>query len=371
MMATQEGEGRSSVPGAGVAEFRRLALALGFGATAVGLLALLIVILLPVLRPLLWAAALATLLFPLHRRVLRLTGGRERLAATVSTVLSLIILAGPAVLLVLHFASQVENLWPSVRDYLGGETFERAAQWLDSSRLRFLIVRLLPEAPQPGAEGLEDALRQAVSGFGELASGYLEEVGRSAPQRLLYAGVTIFIYFFFLRHGPGWLEQFERALPLEPEHAANLLDIAARTINAVFRGVIITAALQAALAGVGFAVAGAPAPVVLAAVTFVAALVPFVGPVAVWLPVAIALLATGRVAAGVGLLLWGTLVVSLIDNFLRPYLIGRETRLPILWLFLAILGGIRVFGLLGLLVGPAALALFLACFRIYNESRRP
>jgi predicted PurR-regulated permease PerM len=202
-------------------------------------------------------------------------------------------------------------------------------------------------------------------------SGYLEDVGRSAPQRLLHAGVTVLIYFFFLRHGPGWLAQLERALPLEPEHASNLRDIAGRTINAVFRGVIITAALQAVLAGAGFAVAGAPAPAVLGAVTFVAALIPFVGPIAVWLPVSLAFLATGRTGAGVGLILWGTLVVSLVDNFLRPYLIGRETRLPILWLFLAILGGIRVFGLLGLLVGPAALALFLACFRIYSQTRRP
>lgn len=361
----------SSSASVGVTEFRRIALALGFGVIALGLFAFLVVIYAPVLRMLLWAAVLAALFYPLHQRVLRLVGNRERLAAFLSTFLTILIFVVPAVFLILNFAAQVQNLWPSVRDYLGGETFQRVALWLDESRLRPIVVRLFPDAVAPGAAGVEEALRQAVSSFGDFARAQLEEIGRGAPARLLGVTVTTLVYFFFLRHGPGWLKQLERALPLAPEHASNLLRIAGKTINAVFRGVIITAAVQAVLAGIGFAVAGAPAPAVLGAITLVAALIPFVGPIAVWLPVSIGLFATGRTAAGVGLTLWGLLVVSLVDNVLRPYLIGRETRLPVLWLFLAILGGIKVFGLLGLLLGPAGLSLFLACFRIYTEGRRP
>ena len=216
-------------------------------------------------------------------------------------------------------------------------------------------------------EGTEDAL---VSAFGDLVLQEIQQIGRTATGRLLGAAVTMLIYFFFLRHGPRWLVHFENALPLESGQAANLFSIAGRTINAVFRGVIITAAVQAVLAGVGFAIAGAPAPIVLAAVTFLAALIPFVGPIAIWLPIGIGLFATGRTTAGIGLMVWGLLVVSLVDNFLRPYLIGREAKLPLLWLFLSILGGIRVYGILGILLGPAALALFLACYRIYMEGRR-
>jgi predicted PurR-regulated permease PerM len=354
----------------GVAEFRRIALALGFGAIVLGLLAFLIIIYAPVLRAILWAAALAALFFPMHQRVLRLVGGRERTAAALSTFITIRIFAAPAALLLINFASQVQNLWPSVREYLGGETFQRAATWLEQSRLRPIVVQVLPDVVEPGAAGIEDALRRAVSGFGDLAMGQLQEIGRSAPARFLGGVVTALIYFFFLRHGPGWVEQLKRALPLEQEHAANLLQIAGGTINAVFRGVVITAAVQAVLAGIGFAVAGAPVPVVLGAVTLVAALIPFVGPVIVWLPVGIGLIATGRTAAGIGLLIWGTLVVSLVDNVLKPWLIGKQTRLPILWLFLALLGGLKVFGFLGILLGPAALSLFLACYRIYMEGRK-
>jgi len=79
---------------------------------------------------------------------------------------------------------------------------------------------------------------------------------------------------------------------------------------------------------------------------------------------------SGRVGAGIGLFLWGALVVSMVDNVLRPFVIGRETKLPVLWLFLALLGGLKTFGFLGILLGPIVLALFLACIRIYSQGRR-
>ena len=356
--------------GSGVAAFRRVAVQLGFGVIAVGLLAFLIVIYLPVLKPMLWAAVMAALFFPVHQRIFRWVGQRERTAASISTALTVLIVVGPASLLTFNFISQAQNLWPSIRDFLGGDTFQRIATWLESSPLRPIATYLLPDTELTGAAGIEESLRQAVSTFGNFALQEIQEIGRTATGRLLGAAVTMLIYFFFLRHGPRWLEHFENALPLESGQAANLFSIAGRTINAVFRGVIITAAVQAVLAGIGFAIAGAPAPMVLAAVTFLAALIPFVGPIAIWLPIGIGLFATGHTTAGVGLMVWGLLVVSLVDNFLRPFLIGREAKLPLLWLFLSILGGIRVYGLLGILLGPAALALFLACYRIYMEGRR-
>lgn len=357
-------------PVSGVLELRRRALALGFGVIALTLLVLMMVIYAPVLRPMLWAAALATLFFPLHRRVLKLVKGRERVAALLTTGITVATFAVPAFFFVTKFVTEAQNLWPEIRATLGTDAFQRLAVWLEQSGLRPVLVWLLPGQVQLGPEGLEDSLRQAVSGFGELAVNQLRELGRNAPSTAVGAAMTLVTYFFFLRHGPGWLTTLENALPLERHHAASLLRIAGRTINAVFRGVVITAMVQGFLAGVGFAFAGVPVPVVLGAITMIAALIPFVGPVAVWLPVTIGLFLTDRTGAGIALLAWGTLVVSLVDNFLRPYLIGKETRLPILWLFLAILGGLRAFGFLGLLLGPAALSLFLACYRIYTEGRR-
>ncbi len=360
-------------PISGVTEFRQRALALGFGVISLGLFVLLVVIYTPVARQLLWAAALATLLYPMHRRVLRLTRGRASLAAVLSTAITILIFAVPVGFFITSFIAEAQNLWPVVSGHLGPDTFTRLAEWLDASPLRPAIRWWLRGQGDLGPAGIEAGLRERVSGFGALAVHQLQELGRSAPSGAVSGAITILAYYFFLRNGAGWLEQIERALPLEPELAENLVRIAGGTVNAVFRGVIATAVVQAILAGIGFAAVGAPAPVVLGGVTLLAALIPFVGPVAVWLPVAITLLATGRVGAGIALLLWGGLVVSLVDNFLRPFLIGRETKLPMLWLFLAILGGLRAFGFLGVLLGPAALSLFLACYRIYAETqaRRP
>jgi predicted PurR-regulated permease PerM len=356
-------------PISGVTEFQRRALALGFGVISLALFVLLVVIYSPVARPILWAAALGVLFFPVHRRILALVGGRPNLAAVISTLLTLALFAVPAGFFVTSFLAEAQNLWPSVRASLGPDTFERLAAWLAESRFRPLALWIFRDESKIGAEAIEAGLRDTVSGFSALAIRQLQEFGRDAPGKMLGAAITVLAYYFFLRHGPGWVRQIKATLPLEPQHADNLLKIAGGTVNAVFRGVIVTAAVQAILAGIGFAATGAPAPVVLGSITMLAALIPFVGPVAVWLPVAISLMVTGRMAAGIALFVWGALVVSLVDNFLRPYLIGRETKLPMLWLFLAILGGLRAFGFLGVLLGPAALALFLACVRIYTQGR--
>ena len=130
------------------------------------------------------------------------------------------------------------------------------------------------------------------------------------------------------------------------------------------------AAPQGLLAGLGYWVAGAQVPILLAIATFVGSLIPFIGAAAVWIPTCVVIYLSGHPWAALGLALWGALVVSLVDNFMKPILIGREMKLPVLWLFLAIIGGLKLFGFLGVIVGPAALALAFACYRIYTEGRR-
>jgi predicted PurR-regulated permease PerM len=360
----------ADTPISGVTEFRKRALALGFGVISLLLFVLLVLILKPVMRSILWATALAILFYPVHARVLLLVRGRTGLAAALTTAIMVLTFAGPTVLFVNNFFAEARDLWPELRSQLRPDTFQRVADWIERSPIRPYMPYVFRDEPYLGAATIEAKFQDAVSGFSSVALGQIGEFGRNVPGTILGAGMTILTLFFFLRHGPRWVEQVKSALPLEREHADNLLRITANTVNAVFRGVIATAAIQALLAGLGFAITGAPAPVVLGGITFIAALIPFVGPVAVWLPISLIFLSSGRVAAGVGLFLWGALVVSLVDNVLRPILIGRETKLPMLWLFLALIGGLRTFGFLGILLGPIVLSLFLVCYRIYTEGRR-
>ena len=355
----------------GVQEFRRRALALGFGIITLSVLALLVAIYAQLAGPLFWGAALAILFYPLHRRTLRLVGMRPTLAAALSTFVALVAIFTPSIFLVFNLIDEVQNLWPRMQSALGPDAYQAISQWLEASPFRRLAHWALGVDPAQGPQMLEAEIRAAALSLQEFLLAQLRDLTRSLPAAAIRLGITVISYFFFLRHGPGWVRQAQQALPLEPEHSSRLFTITERTINAVFRGVILTAATQGILAGLGYWVAGAQVPVLLASVTFIAALVPFVGPVAVWLPVAIGLHLTGKTASAIGLALWGTLVVSLVDNALRPYLIGREMKLPLLWLLLAIMGGIKLFGFLGVVVGPLTLALAAVCYRIYVEGRRP
>jgi predicted PurR-regulated permease PerM len=349
----------------GVAHTRPLMV--GFFLVAGLVTALLLVIYRSFLHPLLWAAALATLVYPAHRRLLDLVGGRANLSAVLSTIALLLVLLGPSAAMLNALVGEARDLWPLLTSQLGTDVAARFATWVETSGLSRGVHLVLQVPAESGAAGLEERLRGLLETLAGSVLQGLRGVTLNAPGALLQAGLTLVIFFFFVREGPKWVRQLRQALPLEGAHADALLDTAARTVGAVFRGVVLTALAQAALATIGYLVVGAPVPVLLGFVTLVASLLPFVGAGVVWATTALGLWLTGHTGGAVALAIWGALVVSLADNFLKPYLIGRGSRMPTLWLFLAILGGLKTFGMLGLLVGPAALAVFIACWRIYAQ----
>lgn len=353
-----------------VRELRRRALALGFGFVGLAVLALLVAIYLQLAYQILWGGTLAMLFYPLHREILRLVRGRPTLAATITTALSVVIVVLPAFLMVFNLVAEVQDLWPRIQGQLGPNVYQTASAWLQDTPLQKIASYALDFDPDLGPQALEAELQKQAQGVQDFLLERLRNTTKSVPIALIRLGITIVVFFFFLRHGPEWVQSAKRGLPLVAEHSNRLFAIAERTINAVFRGVIVTAAVQATLAGLGYWVAGASVPVLLGCLTFLGALIPFVGPVAIWVPTSIALFIAGKTWGAIGLALWGMLVVSLVDNVLRPYLIGREMKLPLLWLFLAIIGALKLFGFLGIVVGPAALALATACYRIYMEERK-
>jgi predicted PurR-regulated permease PerM len=368
-MSEREPE-RPTEAGRGVEELRRRALTLGFAVVSLAVFILLLVIYWQLAHPVLWAATLAVLFYPLHRRFVTWLRGRERLGAVVSTIVALAIIFIPSIFIIVHLAAEARNLWPAVRDSLRPGAMEDAARWIESSRLRGLAHLLLGGDPSGGAAALQEKLQAAALAVQDFLLERMRIVTRNVPGAVIEMGLTIFSFFFFLMNGPAWARSLQRALPLEPSHAERLLDLAGQTISVVFRGVLLTAAAQATAAGLGYWAAGAPVPVLLSVATFVAALIPVVGSASVWVPTAVGLFVAGHQQAAVGLAVYGTFFVSLLDNFLRPFLIGRRMKLPLLWLFLAIIGGLKLFGFLGVVFGPMVLALALALYRIYQEGWR-
>jgi predicted PurR-regulated permease PerM len=156
-------------------------------------------------------------------------------------------------------------------------------------------------------------------------------------------------------------------IPMETPYKTHILGRLNQTLTAVVRGMFLTASAQGLLAGIGFAIAGVRFSVVLGFATAFLALIPFVGAAAVWAPVGIYLILKGAAYQGIGILLWGGLVVSMVDNFLRPYIVGEKAKLPIVFLFFGTLGGLQAYGPIGLLVGPLTVASVLAFAKIYSE----
>jgi predicted PurR-regulated permease PerM len=348
----------------------RRQITIGFGVVAGLILLLLIFIFRPLIRPILWAAALATLVYPAHRRLLDRVGGHATVAAVLSTAFWLAVLVVPAILAVSQVVGEARDLWPAINRHMGDGSFRRFAEGIEQSPWRGVVHVAAGIPANSNAAALEERMRTGVEAFGDYVQQMTRQFTLGAPGALVQISITIVTFFFFLRQGPGWVARLREALPVEPAVANALVDTVGRTIGAVFRGVLLTAFSQAFLATAGYFVAGAPVPLLLGFVTMVTALLPFVGAAAVWVPTAIGIYLSGHPGAAIALSIWGVAVVSLVDNFLRPYLIGRETKIPLLWLFLSIVGGLQAFGFLGLLLGPAALSLSLACYKIYSQSTR-
>ncbi|HTV24764.1 MAG TPA: AI-2E family transporter [Polyangiaceae bacterium] len=185
---------------------------------------------------------------------------------------------------------------------------------------------------------------------------------------LLILFFTVMTTFFVLRHWTRILAQAERMLPLHPMHTRVVLAEFQKVGKEVFIGTMLTGIIQGLLAGVGYALGNVPEPGLLAALTAICSLVPALGTLLIWVPVGVALLLWGHPAAGIFELLWGALMVGVLSDYvIRPRLVGGSGHIPTLLTFIALFGGVEVFGVLGLIIGPVIAAVALALLRTYDR----
>ena len=311
-----------------------------------------------------WSGVLAYVTWPLYVRLSTHWRGRKTLAALGMTLGVALVLLVPLVLVMYTLAvdalavaarlreiaaSGLPPMPPGIAELPGGE-------WLAAQYQRL-------QADPAWIKGRVEALGLAnLDLYKTLASG----VGRNVAK----FGLAIFALFFLYRHGESVLAQFRRiATHWIGGQAKAYLHAVGVTVHAVVFGIVLTALAQGTLAGLGYWVAGVSAPVMWGAITALVSLIPFVGPV-VWISLSIGLFINGETAAAVGLFLWGALVVSWVDNLIRPIVISGPTRIPFLLVFLGVLGGVNAFGLIGLFLGPVILAVALAIWREWLESAR-
>ena len=182
--------------------------------------------------------------------------------------------------------------------------------------------------------------------------------------------MTFFILFFLLRDGRSMLRRGAVILPLKLNQVTRLYRCVKDTLNAIVYGTLAIAAIQGTLTGLAFWVLGVSSPVIWGVVTTLCALLPIVGTTFVLLPAMFMLILGGHWVKGLILLIWGVFVVHPVDNVLRPYLIGEHTKLSTLYVFFAVLGGLKTFGALGVFIGPLVLAITVALFKFLREEKR-
>lgn len=339
-----------------------------FALAGLALLALLLYrILRPLLAPLAWAAVLALLLQPAQRRLAGWLRGRASAAALVLTTATFLLFVGPLTALALAFARQATQLAGLLRD------------WLE--RLRGIEPESLTDLA--ALAGLFGWLERHLAISAVQAQAWLLEGGKRLIEQLAALGGTavlgavgtvvsftamLFMLFFLVRDGAGIARAALSLVPLPPDRRAALAGHVADVTLGVVGGTLATAALQGTLLGVGFALTGLPAPVVFGALGALLSVVPLAGTALVWVPGALALLAQGRYGAALVLTGIGVLV-STVDNFVKPMLISGHAVVPPLAVFIGVLGGLAAFGMVGMFLGPVVIALALALLAFAGEQR--
>jgi predicted PurR-regulated permease PerM len=217
-------------------------------------------------------------------------------------------------------------------------------------------------------------LREGAASAAASAAGIAETLAAGTASALLGLFFAMLTMYFAFRHWPLISARAQNVLPLRPEYTRSLLEEFRRIGRATLLGTIVAGLAQGVLATIGYAISGVPEPIFFGAMTAVASLVPAVGTLIVWVPAGVVLIATGHPARGVLELLWGALaVVGLSDYVIRPRLVGGEGGTPALVTFAALFGGVEVWGLKGLIMGPVVMLVAVAVLRIYvreEESRR-
>jgi predicted PurR-regulated permease PerM len=177
--------------------------------------------------------------------------------------------------------------------------------------------------------------------------------------------------FYFLRDGPRLLEGLVRSLPLGDERERHLLGRFAEVSRATIKGTLVVGIVQGAIGGIAFALLGIAAPVLWGVVMALLSILPAVGPALVWVPTAGVLIANGEWGTGIALIVIGVFVIGLVDNLLRPILVGRDTRMPDYLIMLSTLGGLAGFGLAGIIIGPIIAAFFLSVWHMAEQEFGP
>jgi predicted PurR-regulated permease PerM len=312
----------------------------------------------PFISVLAWAVVLVIVFYPVHQR-LQTRLRRPGLSALLSCVLVVLLAVLPLTVLTVAVAEElsaaVPNLPSQISNIMNPQTsvLGRVSEWIQG---RFGIDTLRSE--QFMADQLQRAsqflLGLSLSLVGNIASGIVK------------AFFVVFTMYYLFRDGDRIVSKMPAALPLQRQQSEAIIARTREVVSASVYGIVVIASLQGLLGGLAFWILGVPSPLLWAVLMTFVCMIPVLGSFLVWLPLSIYLFVNGHWTKATFLVLWGALVISTIDNFLRPKWMKNQTRLHELLVFFSVLGGISIFGLLGIVLGPVVLAITLGLLQTFR-----
>ncbi|HEX8473298.1 MAG TPA: AI-2E family transporter [Pyrinomonadaceae bacterium] len=314
----------------------------------------------PFIEVLLWAVVLVILFNPIHKRIVARTGA-PGWSAMLSCLLVIVTFLLPLTLLTLavvnEMSNMAQNLQGNVESILDpnspvtGRYLRWLGQYVNIDQLRsqqFIAERL---------KNMSGAIANRTFGF---VGGFVLVI--------VEIFFVIFTMYYLFRDGDRLRRALREALPLERREAREIFERTRDVISASVYGVLVIAAIQGALGGLAFWFLGLPSPLLWGVVMLFLSMIPMAGAFVVWVPAAIYLAVTQQYWQALVLVGWGTIVIGMVDNFLRPKLVGEKTRLHELLIFFSVLGGLQIFGVLGLVLGPVVVAITFALLDVLRHA---
>lgn len=312
------------------------------------------------LLPVFWAAVIATIFYPWHKKIEKIVKGRSTIASLLSVFSVIIIVLIPVVVIGGLVVQESVRLYQDMS--------QDSYQSVENGVLHGvgkIVARLEPLAISE--EVVTERLRGWTANIAEKVAGSFVAFTQITFSFFIYTLITLYLLFFFFRDGKKIHDLCMYYLPLRDKDENRLLTRFVETTRAVMKGSLFIGILQGIAGGLTFLVVGLPNPILWGVAMGAFSLVPAVGTMIVWLPAGIILLVTGSVWQGITVLVSGVLLVSSIDEFLRPTLIGRGASMPESIMLLATIGGLATFGISGLVIGPIIAAFFLSVWGMFGE----
>ena len=325
-------------------------------------------ILLPFYGTILWGTTIALLFAPLYRWLLPRCKQRRTPAALATLLVVLLLVILPLTLITATLAREAAGVYQRLQSgemnpslYFHG-VFDALPGWVTALLDRFGLFDFAT---------LQQRLTAALAQGSQFIATQALAIGQNTFEFVVDLFITLYLAFFLIRDGEALARDLRHAIPLAPAHRRELFDKFAVVIRATVKGNLLVAALQGALGGLAFWFLGVNGALLWAVLMAFLSLLPAVGAALVWVPVALYFLFSGALWQGLALVAWGVLVIGLVDNLLRPILVGKDTRMPDYVVMTTTLGGMAVFGINGFVLGPVIAAMFIAVWHIYGSTRAP